>query len=1322
MQSAVGTVQSLEALPKRIDNMLANVRKRIEEGNAAVKKLEQIIASPFDRAADLSRTRQRNAEIMAELNPSEDTAADMGDEDISESEEPSGGVKQSRDSGITPHPEQWTAERIKGGQATSARPLSEIIAQMQHDLGINITYGHVRGKGVRGQFSPNNKGVRSRIEQDMPTISHEIGHWLDDHFGLLEDRLPNGVGAELEKALGPLAELYSKKQVKSEGLAEYVRKFLQNRDTAAIDYPETTKYVLGSLDAKSLAIFNQFADEINAYYALDADTATSSIRFREEGGPDFRTTGEKIADMGDSFYQAWIDSNHAIRRLDKETGGDAYIYATNAAYSDAVASRIITGDLTDRNGKYVAPGLKTALQGVNTRNKKEWRDFGEYLVVRHGPERLEAGKRVFADDRKNNAAWMNRRLMELEEQYPAFKDAGTRLVEFEKALTQTWGVNTGLISQELFDSWNEKYENHVPLNRAIPKERGRFTGAKRGYANQSSTFHRAKGSGLDIIHPAENIISEIVTLVNAGTRNNVMLKIADTANKHGADATFMEKVPVPVVRKSFDMTDVKAGLSERMAEGVAAGAISADSLAGVDTVIESLNDVLYQYERGKASGDVVTVLRDGKPEFWKINDKELLESVTHLSTPKLNGVLEAYAKTTRFMTANITGNNPIWSIFSNAPRDLGTFAVYSKQKNPIKAIKAIGSAYVSAFNQAYRDGANIDPLFAEYLAMGGGHTSAYSADADLAKKARNSFTQSKMQRVLNSVNPINWISFISDTIEMGPRFATYKLMRTGGMSPQEAFYEAMDVTVNFRKAGFQSRQVNKVVPFFNASVQGVDKFGRYFSAEDAKADRAKTAGKRIAAFTTVSAVLATLLYLLNNSDDEKKKDYQQLSNYTKNSYWCIPMDDGRYFCIPKPRELAVITSLFETSLERWEGGNEHAFDEFYSYAVDNFLPSVVSDLAELPSNIAKDGVNEGIKETLAGTAGSMGLLGVGFYISANRDFLGKPIESQSMQNLEPRDRFNQSTSKIAYWVGKAFNMSPLMIDYFGNQVLGYVWKVPRALFPVGDANRDWTLGVKNTYLKDNVYSQDLVNWLYDKKDASSLAKNSDKENMNKAITAKNDDAMTTFYSRFNSLNKGNEVTTSQRAARQTVLDMIYEYQKSSDAGSVTKSQELVYGVIRKARETDLMPSVMNTYIKDSDDKRHDLSDAQYVEYQTVYNGYYWSLAETALSGKHTDKEGRALLRQAKELAKQKADETMLKRIGVQFDSYTVNYPGISDKDYMNFKAEVDIANDDGSLKQDEVIEILKIMVEEGLSSEDAYTLFHSRYDSDKNNPWKYSRP
>ena len=137
-----------------------------------------------------------------------------------------------------------------------------------------------------------------------------------------------------------------------------------------------------------------------------------------------------------------------------------------------------------------------------------------------------------------------------------------------------------------------------------------------------------------------------------------------------------------------------------------------------------------------------------------------------------------------------------------------------------------------------------------------------------------------------------------------------------------------------------------------------------------------------------------------------------------------------------------------------------------------------------------------------------------------------------------------------------------MIDYIGNSLGSYLWKTQKAIFPIGGENIDYTLGIRNTYIKDNQYSQDLVNWLYDKAENSNRKKNSDKTNMDKAITAKMDSNMTSFYSNYNKLSKNEPETDKSRLARQTVLDMIYEYQKADDSGALTPAQEAVYSICK----------------------------------------------------------------------------------------------------------------------------------------------------------------
>ena len=1183
------------------------------------------------------------------------------------------------------HSAEWTAARV-GDKKQKPKPLSEIIAGIEHDFGINITTGHARGS-VRGQYSRLDNGIRTKITNDLPTVSHELGHALDREYEITGN-LTDTMRGELEKSLGDLKSAYKENEWVSEGFAEYLRKYLQNSETAAIDYPEFTKHFMNSLSQRDRALVENLADEVNAYYSLDANTAQSAIRLREERVPTGDTTGDKLRAEASVLYQAWVDSLHGIKRLDEATGTNTYRLATNAAYSDAMAGQIITGNLTDANGQYVGPGLKAALQGINLKNKAEYRAFGEYLVVRHGPERLKDGMRVFADDRKNSTVFMNRRVAELEKQYPEFHNAAEQLYRFQDQLKETWLVGTGLISEETSKAWNERWKYYVPFNRAMPQGQG---GAKRGFANQQNPIKRARGSGRELVHPVDNIISNVVKVVNAGVRNNVMRRITDEAQRVGADAVFLEKIPTPMRGTRVDLTGVKRDLKDQIAGK------DWDNAKDFEEIVADIDDYMTQFQSGKAFGDVVTVRKNGKPEFWKVNDPLLLQSITEMSPSKVGGFIDAIGKMSHFMTSNITGNNIIWSIFSNLPRDLGTLMVYAKEPNRFKLLKEIAMSYV---NKLKGDSAN--PLYLEYLAMGGGKASYYSTDRDIAKKARKELAGGI------TLNPLNWISYLGDMIEQGPRFATYKCLRDRGADPQTAFYEAMDVTTNFRRGGRTSRQINKFIPFFNAGVQGADKHVRFLTGQDAPPEqRKRVVRNRMITYFAASAGIAALFYLINNRDEESKKNYQQLSTYTKNSYFCIPIGDGKYFAVPKPRDLAVLTSAMESGLELGVGGNKHAFDGFWNYAASNYLPNVASDLAQ---------------GDIAAATGGLGLVGVISSMRANRDFLGRPIVSAGMQNLEPKDQYNDRTSMAAYWAGQAFNVSPQMTDYFFNNVLGGWWKYQKGLFPVGEDPKkiklgDSPFGVKNSYVKDNQYSQDLVNWLYSKSDSSSRASKSDPNNISKKITAKTDGNMTTFYGNYNKLSKSDTKSTAARGTRQLVLDMIREYQKAADNKSQTDAEKEVYAICEAHGDVDILPGVMQTSIKDADGKEYSLSAVDYVEFQTDYLGIYWESVSQALDGVKGDAQRYSVLKSVKDAAKEQAKVRALKRLGAKTTTaWGDKYSSANTYDVAYFKANAD-ADGNGSISQAEAEALLRKMDLTNAERADLWAATNKAW-AEKNNPFR----
>ena len=1202
--------------------------------------------------------------------------------------------------------ERWEAERI-GGQAEAASQgaktkktlgLSELVRKIEHDFGINITAGHIRSRDTLGQYNTHSEGIRTKVINNLPTIAHELGHHLDYKYGLVKNA-PKDVRKELlDNYPQEKRAAYKESKWPAESFAEFMRKFLQNRETAAIDYPLAAAYLREKMPSKEFSLLEDLADEVNTYYSLGA--AEAPVRMRGEKQIDFRDGYEKLGDTSDRLYQAWVDSNYGIKRF-SEAAGDKRIYqlASNSAYADAVAYAILTGDLTDANGQYVSDGLKKVLEEINTKDKKEYRDFGDYLICRHGPERLAEGMRVFADDRQNSTQWMRKRARELEEKYPQFRKSAEALYEFQQNFLITWGVRTGLVASENAKAWRERWQYYVPFNRDMG-EKGRM-GARRSFANQDSTIRRAKGSGRDIQHPVDNIINNMVRMVNAGIRNAVMTEITKAAENMQGSAVFLEKVPAPLVQQKMDTGKLK----KQLFEAVALSPMSDEAVDIAFGLIENLDDILIQYARGKAFGDVVSVLKNGKQEFWKINDPLLLESITNMSPMRAGAVAEIFGRISRFMTGNITGNNVIWSLFSNMPRDLMTYFTYSKDKNPIHIFGGIASAYINKVK-----GIKASPLYKEYLAMGGGQTSAYTADINLSKKIRNKISKENRLRWLN---PLEWVEFVSNTIELGPRFSYYKILREKGFSPQEAFYGSSDITVNFRRGGRISREANKYVPFLNANIQGLDKFARWVRADEAPpGQKGKAAAKRAMAYIAASAILAAIMVAANGKDEESQENYKQLSNYTKNSFFCIPLGDGKFFAIPKLREIAVLSSLMETFVERYVFDNEQAFAGFYEYATNAFLPSPLSDAAQLSAS---------------GAIGSLGILGVGAYLVANKDFLGKPIVSAGLENLEPKDQYTARTSKIAKWVGQGLNWSPQKIDYFFQSTLGGWWKLQRALFPVDEKERDKSLGIRNSYIKDNQYSTDLVNRLYDTRDAAEKKKNSNPEDMEAALLYRLGNTMTTFYSRYNSLSKTEAETEKNRATRQLALDMTAEFNKYADSRKPTAEQAALYSLCKRLGDVSLLPQAMATIVKDDGGKEHKLTSSQYVNFQTEYLTLYWDYVGGVLQSPSlkTAKEKQTALEAAKIKANEDAKAKMLKRLGVPNETYEKNAMmeavGLTPSEYALYKAALEKydENNNGRIDQDEARNAVESIP--GLSEEEQAFLWQSTNKGWKGTSNPYSR-
>ena len=185
---------------------------------------------------------------------------------------------------------------------------------------------------------------------------------------------------------------------------------------------------------------------------LMADAKDSvKVRLSEEKRLTFHR-GFSATDVGKGWYARfmthWVDRNYLLYDVARAAGckADAYVYAQNAAYAGSVAFANAVGDkLCDIDGNVVGESLGAILKPLYTQEHKgkrliskmdydKYDAFNEYLVVRHAPERMAEGMKIFGNPRLDTPAYCEARQAELEAQYPEFSDMADRLYEFQKNL------------------------------------------------------------------------------------------------------------------------------------------------------------------------------------------------------------------------------------------------------------------------------------------------------------------------------------------------------------------------------------------------------------------------------------------------------------------------------------------------------------------------------------------------------------------------------------------------------------------------------------------------------------------------------------------------------------------------------------------------------------------------------------------------------------------------------------------------------------------------------------------------------------------------
>jgi hypothetical protein len=480
-------------------------------------------------------------------------------------------------------------------------------------------------------------------------------------------------------------------------------------------------------------------------------------------------------------------------------------------------------------------------------------------------------------------------------EFPEFEVAMREWQKFNSQLLDL-AIKRGVINGEEAKLWRRN--DYVPFYRAMEEVeyeggQGPQTRGAGGIADVRSGIKRLSGSESKIGNVFENMVMNTAYLTDAIYRNTAMQRVALMA-----DGIAMHKIPMAFEAIRFSDADLaralmKAGLI--VGNGINEADMFNDGIRQVGAMTKEQKEHWSTLFRRVApqGPNVVSVLEQGKPVYYEVDDPLLLRSITAMGAQQWGGIMHTFRFAKRTLTKAVT-IDPAF-MMANFLRDTLSTAV---------VMKGAGAKQLTGAMQGLKAAWTEDKDILEMMMAGAGGGGFYDHNpADVRKMLAKKMPAGKVDSFMNSViTPRGAWRFwqkVGNASEQANRVAVYKRIIAEGGSPAEAAYQARDV-LNFTMTGDYAAMkfLVQTVPFLNARIQGLYRLGRG-AAENPIGFAMKG----------LSITAATMALLLKNIDDER---YKELPEWDKDVYWHFFIGD-EHFRLPKPFEVGA---LFATTAER----------------------------------------------------------------------------------------------------------------------------------------------------------------------------------------------------------------------------------------------------------------------------------------------------------------------------------------------------------------------------------------------------------------------
>lgn len=731
----------------------------------------------------------------------------------------------------------------------------EILDAVNNLFNQRVKSGRLGRDNVRGWYNTKTDVIRSGNYGEIPTIMHELGHYVDNYFNFSKDaRFNNEFNGVIQDRFGKAYNKLGMDGIRGEGYAEFFKDYVSDRAKAKREFPEFYNHFTEAIknEPELNGITNKLSQLVHEWHRQGgAERIKGSISFESKGKVSQAIDAVKRGETKDVIKKALNDVytkvfdelnplKDLVEEVERQTGekiafdDNPYMQAWLARGWVGKAETLIEHGAPEHGIK----SLKDILKGVG---EKEHKEFSAYLVALHDLD-LHKNKQKATFDYTEDAAVLGKHAGN-----ERFQKAAVAIYKYQDYMLQML-VKEGMLTAKAYHTMRKMYPHYIPFFRDMSDTGMQsFLSGGKGFVDVSSPVKRFKGSTRDIIDPLESIVKNTFQFYNAVERNHVGRTFAKLADKNG-----------------------------------------------VGQIVERVNG------NKAATDNTFNVWENGEKVTYETTP-ELIQTMRMLDKDQSNMVAKILSYPANWLRAGATLSPEF--ILRNPVRDMIGASIYSKH-GFIPVVDTFKG--LSLFLKK-------GELYWDYMKSGAAHAAMVSLDRDyLGGQLRDIMSrESKVTKLIK--NPIEVLRVMSEATEMATRLAEFDNARKGytgvgnrlfgkdrkPLTAREAALESRDITLDFSRRGSHTKKANQVIAFFNATIQGADKMARAFK-EDPRGMTVKT---------MLYITLPSILLWYMNKDDER---YQELPQWEKDTFWIIPGKENMYR-IPKPFEAGV---LFGTSFER----------------------------------------------------------------------------------------------------------------------------------------------------------------------------------------------------------------------------------------------------------------------------------------------------------------------------------------------------------------------------------------------------------------------